>query len=121
MGDILWYIGWVMVRVYKEIARRIVYIICPLHKSCLSVKNFITSLYYQDIIRLYNRINLINKIKKMRTKEVILNKLERLEAEVKLIGYNIRTANQNEAYDKVGKVLEDIGDIRTILNTEHQD
>ena len=121
MGDVLWFIGWILGRVYREIARRIVRIISPIHKSCLSAKTFITSLYYQDILKLYNKINLINKIKKMRTKEVILNKLERLEAEVKLIGYNIRTANQNEAYDKVAKVLEDIGDIRTILNTEHQD
>ena len=57
----------------------------------------------------------------MRTKEVVLAKLERLEAEIKLIGYNIRTANQDLAFDKVGGVLESIGDIRTLLNTEHQD
>lgn len=57
----------------------------------------------------------------MRNKEVVLNKLERLEAEIKLIGYNIRTANQDIAFDKVAKVLEDLGDIRTLLNTEHQD
>jgi hypothetical protein len=121
MGDILWFIGWILGRVYKEIARRIGQIISPIHKSCLSAKNFITSQYYKYKIRLYNKNKLITKIKKMRTKEVILTKLERLEAEVKLIGYNMRTANQDIAYEKVGKVLEDIGDIRTILNTEHQD
>ena len=57
----------------------------------------------------------------MRTKEVILTKLERLEAEIKLVGYNIRTANHDLAYEKVGSVLEDLGDIRTLLNTERQD
>lgn len=56
----------------------------------------------------------------MRNKEVILTKLERLEAEIKLVGYNVRTANQDLAYEKVGKVLEDLGDIRSLINTEHQ-
>jgi hypothetical protein len=57
----------------------------------------------------------------MRNKDVVQNKLERLEAEIKLIGYNIRTANQELAFDKVGKVLEDLSDIKTLLNTESQD
>lgn len=57
----------------------------------------------------------------MRNKEVVQNKLERLEAEIKLIGYNIRTANQEIAFEKVGKVLEDLSDIKTLLNTESQD
>ena len=57
----------------------------------------------------------------MRNKEVVLNKLERLEAEIKSIGYNIRTANLDVAFDKVGSVLESVGDIKTLLNTEHQD
>ena len=56
----------------------------------------------------------------MRNKEVILAKLERLEAEIKLVGYNVRIANQDLAYEKVGKVLEDLGDIRSLINTEHQ-
>jgi hypothetical protein len=57
----------------------------------------------------------------MRNKEVVQNKLERLEAEIKLIGYNIRTANHELAFEKVGAVLEALGDIKTLLNTEHQD
>ncbi len=67
-----------------------------------------------------NSININNNKLKMRNKEVILTKLERLEAEIKLVGYNIRTANQDIAYDKVSKVLEDLSDIRTLINTEHQ-
>ena len=57
----------------------------------------------------------------MRNKEVVQNKLERLEAEIKLVGYNIRTANSDLAFEKVGKVLEDLADIKTLINTEHQD
>jgi hypothetical protein len=57
----------------------------------------------------------------MRNKEVVQIKLERLEAEVKLIGYNIHKGDRDKAYEKVTVVLEAIGDIRTLLNTEHQD
>lgn len=57
----------------------------------------------------------------MRNKEVVLTKLERLEAEVKIIGYNIHKGDRDTAYEKVSEVLEAIGDIRTLLNTEHQD
>ena len=57
----------------------------------------------------------------MRNKDVVQIKLERLEAEVKLIGYNIHKGERDVAYEKVNTVLEAIGDIRTLLNTEHQD
>jgi len=57
----------------------------------------------------------------MRNKEVVLIKLERLEAEVKIIGYNIHKGDRDAAYEKVSQVLEAISDIRTLLNTEHQD
>ena len=57
----------------------------------------------------------------MRNKEVVLTKLERLEAEVKIIVYNIHKGDRDTAYEKVSEVLEAIGDIRTLLNTEHQD
>lgn len=57
----------------------------------------------------------------MRNKDVVQIKLERLEAEVKLIGYNIHKGDRDTAYAKVSEVLEAIGDIRTLLNTEHQD
>ena len=57
----------------------------------------------------------------MGNKQVVLTKLERLEAEVKIIGYNIHKGDRDTAYEKVSEVLEAIGDIRTLLNTEHQD
>lgn len=64
----------------------------------------------------------INKNKlKMRNKDLFEQKLERFEAEVKTIGYLIHRNETAEAYDKVAVVLEQIGDLRTLLNTEHQD
>jgi hypothetical protein len=57
----------------------------------------------------------------MRNKDVVQIKLERLEAEVKNMGYNIHKGDRDTAYEKVSEVLEAIGDIRTLLNTEHQD
>lgn len=57
----------------------------------------------------------------MRNKDVVQIKLERLEAEVKNIGYNIHKGDRDTAYAKVSEALEAIGDIRTLLNTEHQD
>jgi hypothetical protein len=57
----------------------------------------------------------------MRNKDVVQAKLERLEAEVKNIGFHIRRNEGDAAYTKVATVLEAIGDIRTLLNTETQD
>lgn len=57
----------------------------------------------------------------MRNKELLETKMERLTAEVKLIGYHIRRDESNIAFDKVGEVLEKIEDIQTLLRTEHQD
>lgn len=91
------------------------------YKSCFPKKKFITSSYNKLIFKIINNKNLINQINKMRNKDVVQIKLERLEAEVKNIGYNIHKGNRDVAYDKVTEVLEAIGDIRTLLNTEHQD
>lgn len=57
----------------------------------------------------------------MKTKEVIQNKLERVEAKVKKIGYHIRREEYNTAYDMIEKVLSDTADIQTYLNRETQD
>ena len=57
----------------------------------------------------------------MRNKDLFVQKLERFEAEVKKIGYHIHRNEQTIAYDKVAELLEKIGDLRTLLNTEHQD
>ena len=57
----------------------------------------------------------------MRNKNLFEQKLERFEAEVKNVGYHIHRNEQTEAYEKVAELLEKIGDLRTLLNTEHQD
>jgi hypothetical protein len=93
----------------------------PLNRSCFPKINFITSSYNKLIFKIINNKNLINQINKMRNKDVVQIKLERLEAEVKNIGYNIHKGDRDTAYQKVEVVLEAIGDIRTLLNTEHQD
>jgi hypothetical protein len=91
------------------------------NRSCFPKKKFITSSYNKLIFKIINNKNLINQINKMRNKDVVQIKLERLEAEVKNIGYNIHKGDRDTAYAKVSEVLEAIGDIRTLLNTEHQD
>lgn len=57
----------------------------------------------------------------MRNKDLFQQKLERFEAEVKNIGYHIHRNEQAIAYAKVEELLGKIGDMQTLLNTEHQD
>lgn len=57
----------------------------------------------------------------MRNKDLFEQKLERFEAEVKKMGYNIHKRELDAAYKLVAELLERLGDMRTLLNTEHQD
>ncbi len=57
----------------------------------------------------------------MRNKDLFEQKLERFEAEVKNMGYNIHKNELDAAYSLVENLLEKIGDLRTLLNTESQD
>ena len=57
----------------------------------------------------------------MRNKDLFEQKLERFEAEVKKQGYHIRRGEHDIAYNKVEELLQKIQDMRTLLNTEHQD
>lgn len=57
----------------------------------------------------------------MRNKDLFEQKLERFEADVKSMGYNIHKNELDIAYSLVEVLLEKIGDLRTLLNTEHQD
>jgi len=57
----------------------------------------------------------------MRNKDLFEQKLERFEAEVKSMGYSIHRNELDTAYNLVETLLEKIGDLRTLLNTEHQD
>jgi hypothetical protein len=125
-------VGWVTNQ-FVELAGKvgIIYTIRR-RKSLDKIQGCINKIYFVfSLNRFIKRIEIDNRINKksininnnklkMRNKEVILTKLERLEAEIKLVGYNVRTANQDVAYEKVGKVLEDLSDIRTLINTEHQ-
>lgn len=56
----------------------------------------------------------------MITKDVVLVKLERLEAEVKKVGFHIRRNESDTAFSKIEDLLERIGDIKTLLNRESQ-
>lgn len=57
----------------------------------------------------------------MRNKDLFVQKLERFEAEVKNIGYNVHRNELDTAYGLVEILLEKIEDLRTLLNTEQQD
>jgi hypothetical protein len=57
----------------------------------------------------------------MRNKDLFQQKLERLEAEIKKMGYHIHRNEQAIAYTKVEELLGMVSDIQTLLNTEHQD
>ncbi len=57
----------------------------------------------------------------MRNKEVIQNKLEVLEKELKQIQYYINTNDRNEASFRLSRLMEFVGDIKTLINTERQD
>ena len=57
----------------------------------------------------------------MRNKDLFERKVERFQAQVKTIGYNIRRNELDIAYDSVKELLEKLEDLQTLLNTEHQD
>jgi len=57
----------------------------------------------------------------MRNKDLFEQKLERFESEVKKMGYHIHRSEYDVAYAKVEELLEKVADMRTLLNTEHQD
>ena len=57
----------------------------------------------------------------MRNKDLFEQKLERFESEVKKMGYYIHKNELNAAYELVENLLEKLADMRTLLNTEHQD
>lgn len=57
----------------------------------------------------------------MRNKVLFENKLENFEALVKKVGYHIRRNELDIAYDLIETLLEKIGDMQTLLNTESQD
>jgi len=102
---------------YIKIARRKVL----RYKSCFSAFFFITSKYIKIMNKKIKNNKTSNKKDNMRNKDLFETKLTMFETEVKKVGYLIRRNELDQAYDQVGFILEKIGDLRTLLNTEHQD
>lgn len=57
----------------------------------------------------------------MRNKILFESKLENLEALIKRVGYHIHRNERDIAYNLIENLLEKIGDMQTLLNTESQD
>lgn len=57
----------------------------------------------------------------MRNKELFERKLDRLNSLIKNIGYHIHRDERDQAYKLVGRTVEFIEDMQTLLNTEVQD
>lgn len=57
----------------------------------------------------------------MRNKILFESKLENLEALIKRVGYHIHRNERDIAYNLIENLLEKLGDMQTLLNTETQD
>lgn len=57
----------------------------------------------------------------MRNKNLITNKLERIESKLKVLNFHIGTNNRDEAYSSLDDIVSRIEEIKTLLNTETQD
>lgn len=57
----------------------------------------------------------------MRNKILFESKLENLEALIKRVGYHIHRDERDIAYNLIENLLEKLGDMQTLLNTESQD
>lgn len=57
----------------------------------------------------------------MRNKEVIEKNIERIEAQIKKVGYHIKRNESQESFDLIAKILEITSNIQTLLNREVQD
>jgi hypothetical protein len=57
----------------------------------------------------------------MRNKDLLEQKRERLESNLKLIGYHIHRNESDTAYELVAKTLDVLEEVRTLLGTETQD
>jgi hypothetical protein len=57
----------------------------------------------------------------MRNKDLFEQKMERIESIIKLVGYHIHRDEKTEAYNLVGKSLNILEEMFTLLRTETQD
>ena len=57
----------------------------------------------------------------MRNKTLIINKLERIESNLKKMNYFIGRNERPDAYKSLDFITDEISNIKTLLNTETQD
>jgi hypothetical protein len=57
----------------------------------------------------------------MRNKDLFEQKMERVESIIKLVGYHIHRDEKDQAYELVGKSLNVLEEMFTLLRTETQD
>lgn len=57
----------------------------------------------------------------MRNKDLISNKLERIESNLRILNYHIGINNRDEAYKSLDRINGVMSEINTLLNTETQD
>lgn len=57
----------------------------------------------------------------MRNKILILNKLEKIESNLKKMNFFIGRNERSNAYRSLDYVTEEVSNIKTLLNTETQD
>lgn len=57
----------------------------------------------------------------MRNKELIENKIQRIDSMVRLVGFHTHREEKQEAYKVLDDILEKIEEINTLLRTETQD
>ena len=57
----------------------------------------------------------------MRNKNLIINKLERIDSKLKVLNFHIGTNNRDESYNSLDIIKSTLGDIKVLLNTETQD
>lgn len=90
--------------------------------SCYLKYNFLLYSIKANTRYILYKFNLQSYIKiKMRNKELVSNKLEKLESIIKLVGYHTFRDEREDAYKYIDKCTYLIQDIQTLLNTEEQD
>lgn len=57
----------------------------------------------------------------MKYRDLVLGKIEKLTAQTKLIGYNIKRQETDTAFNLIKEVLDKIEDIESMIEREPQD
>ena len=57
----------------------------------------------------------------MRNKNLIINKIERIDSKLKVLNFHIGTNNRDESYISLDAIKGFLSEIKVLLNTETQD